>query len=247
LYIGLIKKRHGQGQAVGILFPNLPKAPDVGSNAFGIQPYKMKLHFLIISIYLSLQLNAQIKVKNLDQSSLPKNVQFIGKMYKAVSWRDNSGNNIAILTNTGKIRSKNPPDNGYYDAALYAYHYIISGDSLKSSWRVYDFVKDCPLDLILNFIPNTFSLTDLDNNGFAEVWIMYKSACKGDVSPNSQKIIMYENNKKFALRGNSQVKVSENEIIGGDYKMDEAFKNGHPSFRKYAENLWNKHKVETWE
>jgi hypothetical protein len=33
LYFGRIKyKRYGQGQAEGILFPNLPKAPNVGSN-----------------------------------------------------------------------------------------------------------------------------------------------------------------------------------------------------------------------
>jgi hypothetical protein len=31
-YIGRIKKRYGQGQAGVILFPNLPKAPDVASN-----------------------------------------------------------------------------------------------------------------------------------------------------------------------------------------------------------------------
>jgi hypothetical protein len=207
----------------------------------------MKFLFLILSICISQQLNAQIKVNILEQSSIPKKIKFVGKLYKAVSWTDNSGNNIAILSNTGKIRSKNPPDDGYNDAALYAYHYIISGDSLKFTWKVYDYVQDCPLDLILNFIPNTFAVTDLDKNGFAEVWIMYKSACKGDVSPNSIKIIMYENSKKFALRGNSQVKVSENELTGGDYEMDEAFKKGHPSFRKYAEKLWNKNKVETWE
>jgi hypothetical protein len=207
----------------------------------------MKLLFLILSVSISQQLNAQIKVKILDPSSIPKKINFVGKIYKAVSWTDKSGNNIAIVSNTGKIRSKNPPDDGYNDAALYAYHYIVAGDSLKFNWRVYDFVNNCPLDLILNFIPNTFTVTDLDNNGFAEVWIMYKSACKGDVSPNSIKIIMYENSKKFALRGNSQVKVSENELTGGDYEMDEAFKNGHPSFKKYAENLWYNNKVETWE
>ncbi|MES2328006.1 MAG: hypothetical protein V4539_00295 [Bacteroidota bacterium] len=89
-------------------------------------------------------------------------------------------------------------------------------------------------------------MTDLNKDGKAEVWIAYKVSCQGDVSPVTMKIIMYQDNKKFALRGATRVKVSASEYRGGDYTLDEAFKNASPEIRQYAENLWMLHKVETW-
>lgn len=59
-------------------------------------------------------------------------------------------------------------------------HFLISADTAKKNWRVYDYVLDCPVDLLLNSIPNTFTVTDLNKDGFAEVWIMYKRSCAGD-------------------------------------------------------------------
>jgi hypothetical protein len=53
---------------------------------------------------------------------------------------------------------------------------------------------------------------------------------------------MYEGNKKYALRGESQVQGSEKDFNGGTYKLDDNFATGKPVFRKYADTLWNKHK-----
>ena len=37
------------------------------------------------------------------------------------------------------------------------------------------------------------------------------------------KIIMYQDNKKFAVRGTTKVKVSATDYMGGEYSFDEAF------------------------
>jgi len=100
--------------------------------------------------------------------------------------------------------------------------------------------------MILYFVDKTFAVTDLNKDGKAEVWIMYKVSCQGDVSPIPMKIIMYQDNKKFAVRGTARVKVSANEYIGGEFTFDEIFKSAPTEFRQYAENLWKKHKAETW-
>jgi len=58
------------------------------------------------------------------------------------------------------------------------------------------------------------------------------------------KIIMYQENKKFAVRGTTRVKVSGNEYMGGEFTFDAAFKNAPIKFRQYAEKLWELHKIE---
>ena len=118
---------------------------------------------------------------------------------------------------------------------------------MKLTWRVQDFVKDCELDLKANFIKNSFAVTDLDKNGKAEVWIMYETICTGDISPSTMKIIMYEDEKKYAIRGKRKAKISATEYIGGEYTFDEAFKKAPKVFRQYAINLWKTNIMQTWE
>lgn len=206
----------------------------------------MKIPGLLLAIVLTLPGLAQIKLTTLDGNALPRSIQYTGKIVHAVRWADQTGNNIVILTATEKTRSKNAPDEGYRNAALYAYHYLLSGDTVKQSWRVYESIKECPVDIFLHFVDKSFAVTDLNKNGKAEVWMMYKTSCQGDVSPVPMKIIMYEERKKFAARGTTRVQVSENEYRGGQVLFDEAFKKGSPTFKAYAEKLWNQHKVEKW-
>ena len=75
---------------------------------------------------------------------------------------------------------------------------------------------------------------------------MYQNCCHGDVSPVPTKLIMYEGLKKHALRGESKVKISENEYVGGTYTLDYNFKNCPAVFKEFAEKLWVKSKNETW-
>jgi hypothetical protein len=207
----------------------------------------MKIFGLFLSLILTQTCLAQFKLTKLDKNSIPKSIQYIGNIVDAVRWTDNTGDNIVILTSTDKTQSENAPDDGYSDGALYAYHYLVSGDSIKQTWKVYDYVKECPVDMFLYFVDKTFAVTDLNKDGKAEVWVMYKVSCQGDVSPIPMKIIMYQDNKKFAVRGTTRVKVSATDYLGGEYSFDEAFKNAPAEFRQYAEKLWKQHKIETWE
>jgi hypothetical protein len=190
---------------------------------------------------------AQFKVTRPGKNSIPNNIHFEGKLVQAVRWTENAGDNIVILTKTDKTKSKNAPDDGYSDAALYAYHFLDSGKGMRQTWKVSDYVKECPVDIILYFVDEAFAVTDLNKDGKAEIWIMYKVSCQGDVSPVPMKIIMYHDSKKFAVRGTTKVQVSANEYMGGDFTFDEAFKNAPLEFRQYAQKLWNQQKLETWE
>ena len=201
----------------------------------------MKIPGLLLYLILTQPCSAQFKVTKLDKNSFPKNIQYTGNIVQAVRWTDNTGDNIVLLTVTDKTQSKNAPDDGYIDGALYAYHFLASGDSVRQTWKTYDYVKECPVDMFLYFVDKTFAMTDLNKDGKAEVWIMYKVSCQGDVSPVPMKIIMYQDNQKFAARGTTKVP-----SMGGDFTFDKAFKNAPAEFRQYAENLWKEHEVETW-
>lgn len=194
--------------------------------------------------------NGLSAITKIDSSQLPKAIKYEGFIKNAIRWKDKLGDNIVILTETGIFRNEKIEHESDYskDAALYGYHFIIKNNDATQTWRVYDYINDCPVDIVTSFVKNTFEITDLNKNGIAEIWLMYKTACHGDVSPSEMKIIMYEGKKKFAMRGENKVQTGiddNNEKIfeGGGYKSDDAFENGPKVFKNFAENLWNKNTV----
>ena len=204
----------------------------------------MKCILFLLMAFFSLSSQSQIKLTRTDSAHLPNKLKYTGHLLNAVKWTDSLGENTVITSGTGAVPCKTLEEDGYRDAAIYAYHYLTKGDSTKLVWRIYDFISECPVDLDLYFIDKTFAVTDLDKNGIAEVWVMYRNSCHGDVSPVPTKIIMYEGNKKYALRGTSKVKVSATAYMGGEFSLDENFKTGNPLFKTYAEKLWSNNKVE---
>ncbi|MEO8535782.1 MAG: hypothetical protein ABI441_18645 [Flavobacterium sp.] len=211
---------------------------------------KNSIKFLILLAIFSVKLigqNSVILPKKLDLNKIPKEIKYKGKVKNAISWKDKLGENIVLLTETGEFTTKNSESEDSRDAELYAYHYIISEKIPKLDWKIYDFIHDCPVEIEANFIKNTFNITDLNKDGIAEIWIMYTTVCHGDVSPSNMKIIMYEKNEKFSMRGENRVKVSDKRFLGGKYTFDKAFNEGPKEFREYAKKLWQKNINKVWE
>lgn len=209
-----------------------------------------KLYSFFIGLFmlfpLTILAQGSIKVTLIDKSKLPAGIKFPGKLKQAIRWTDQSGDNIVVTTETGiytNPKFKHESDGS--DAELYAFHYNI-GDSIQQIWKVYDFISDCPVDLEASFVKNTLQVTDLNNDGVGEIWIVYRTVCHGDVSPSDMKIIMYQGKQKFAMRGNTKVQVGEKEFVGGEYKFDAAFAAAPGAFRDFALKLWNKNIMQTW-
>lgn len=212
-----------------------------------ITKYKTRLFLLTLICSLTAFGQGQIKTTNLDLTKLPNGINFNGKIKTAVRWTDKSGDNIIITTETGEKTSKKvEPTDDFREAAIYAYHYIVKIDSTILTWKVYDFIKDCSFDIEASFIKNSFQVTDLNEDGVAEIWIMYKTVCTSDVSPCDMKIIMYQGQQKFAMRGKNKVKISDKEFYAGEYKFDHAFADGPKEFLEFARKLWNKNIMQTW-
>lgn len=206
----------------------------------------------LIGLLCSAHASAQSKVKltPLDKKNLPAAIKYEkhdGIIQHAVQWTDKNGINMAICTETGVYEYNGDTDAGGSiggsNAELYAYHYLVNNNAATLTWKVSDYIRDCPVDIEAHYIPNTFAVTDLNKNGLTEVWLMYVTVCHGDVSPLDMKIIMYEDKQKFAMRGQNKIKFSPGQFIGGEYKFDEAFAKGPAVFRDYAKKMWKLHIV----
>lgn len=199
------------------------------------------MKFVLSCFFLSLQIvfgQEKISLTKLTKSELPKGISYKGNLKEAVRWIDESGVNLVVMTETEETENKSASSEGYRDKSLYAHHFLLFEDSISQTWKVTDYIKECPLDIAANFVKNTFQVTDLDKDGTAEVWLMYIVTCTSDVSPVEMKIIMYEGTQKFAMRGHNQVDVGNGQLEGGDYKFDKAFNQGPEVFRNFAKKLW---------
>lgn len=195
---------------------------------------------------------AQIKTTKLHSNALSESISYKGTMVDGVTWNDSYGKNIVILSETGEFIGKDQQsdwvdcEGACTDAEIYAYHFIQAADSIKTLWQLKDYQRTCPFDVYAAFSKGSLTITDLNKDNVAEVWFAYKTTCTSDVSPRVMKLFMYEGGKKHGLRGTSKVTPGPEGAIGGEMKLDDAFKGKADSYRQYANRLWNKFVVDKY-
>lgn len=187
-----------------------------------------------------------IKVTPLVKRTIPNTISYKGNLKIALKWTDKLGENILITTETGSIENPIYEDDDYKDSEIYAYHFLNKYNTYEPTWTVNDFEKKCSLDVSAQFIPNSLQITDLNNNGIAEIWLVYKTNCTSDVSPFNLKIIMYEGNIKYTIRGKSKVQIGENEFVGGKYQMDKALYKADKKTKDFAKKLWEDNVIQSF-
>ena len=200
----------------------------------------MKIFLLYLSL-LSTPAIAQVKLKTfpLKASEIPEKL-YQGKTVQSNKIIDASGESIILLSETGVLESKKE-EGGWY-ANLYAYKYKKRDTGWQLMWRVYDFIPECEVDVTCEFIPGSLTVTDLNNNGKAEITFIYKLSCRGDVSPDALKLILYEGNSKYAIRGEMLV-IAGPDKFGGQKIIDKSFNSAPKAFLAHANKLWEKHKT----
>ncbi len=199
------------------------------------------LILLFIGVGLGQAAVTKVQPLRLDSIQLPPEVRFKGKLVAGVRWLDNRGKNIIILSKFGPFISKKIgtiTGERELSAELHAYHYLKTKANFVLLWKTFDFVRDCPHDLDLEFLPNSLTITDLDKNGIAESTFLYKLACRSDVSPAILKLIMHEGQKKYAIRGETVVTVGPGEKMGGTKKIDPALATAPKVFKDFAVKRW---------
>jgi len=181
-------------------------------------------------------------IKNLtyEVTKAPTGVKYDGKIVAGAKWEDKNGENILIITETEE--KKQTGDNRMKE--LFGYHFIINGSETKQLWKINDFIKDCPVDITLLYMPKSISITDLDKNGIAESTFLYKMSCKGDVSADDMKLIMHEGKTKYAIRGLMKLVMNGENLEKGNMNVDDAFDKAPKEFLDYAKSQWDKYQTE---
>lgn len=204
--------------------------------------------FCLLACFLAVSsARGQLRTVPVTKLTLPKTFKYKGRIVEGLSWKDSSAKHFVILTETGPFVGKNQKsemtdcEGACKDAELYAYHFVQGKDSAYQLWQLSDFERTCPFDVGAEFARGSLVVTDFDRDGAAEVWFVYKTTCTSDVSPQNMKLLMYEQKKKYAIRGTSKVTPGPEGPVGGDMQLDAAFKSGPSIFRTFAARLWHKH------
>lgn len=170
---------------------------------------------------------------------LPGGIKYDGRIVASAKWTDKNGDNYIIVTE-GEEKNQN---NDERMKEMFGYQFVVKGDDPKQLWKINDFIKDCPVDITLQYMPKSLSVTDLDKNGIAETTFLYRMSCKGDVSEDDMKLMMHEGDTKYAIRGSMKLKMG-GETYGGEMKVDKSFDDAPKEFLGYAKEQWNKFQTE---
>jgi hypothetical protein len=158
-----------------------------------------------------------------------------GTVVEGLSWRDAVSEHRVLFTSIPVLLNKN----GQQSSAIYAYCFVQSGGAWQKEWEVKDRIDACEVDATCEFLPGSFTVTDNDNNNIGEVCFLYKLSCKGDVSPDEKKLIMYEGANKYAIRGSTIIEYNGGKE-GGDKKIDASFTKAARPLLDFANSQWDK-------
>ncbi|WP_405398301.1 M949_RS01915 family surface polysaccharide biosynthesis protein [Maribacter sp. Asnod2-G09] len=192
----------------------------------------------------------EIKIDSLNYNEIPKSLDFKGTVVEALKWKDANGENILIQTVTGNFTwmdyEKDSTDYMLQDKAeLYAYLFVKSNtqQEYKRQWRVYDYIECFGVDWFIGFAPKATTITDLDNDGITEIAMPYVAMCRGGMDPGIMKIIMFEENTKYAFRGETMLMCGNKNAYGGEYEASSNLEQ-EPSFNVFLKQHWNRNKCE---
>jgi hypothetical protein len=201
-------------------------------------------------------------------SEIPATIKVKGTVQEVWKWTDNLGENILITSSVAPHEEKSKDGEEGQSAEIHAFHYAKKDGDYTQVWMMNDAEKLCPVDITCDFIPGSATVTDLDKDGIAEIKVQYSVACRGDVSPATMKLIMYENGVKYALRGNMWIQygpdlkytVTEKDVnletapiikdqdellrTFGRYENEKEFADAPPEFLTFARSEWLKYNKE---
>lgn len=210
-------------------------------------------------------------------ADIPAEIKIKGNVLEVWKWKDKFGENLFFtsIVPPFKVDEEGPYKN--YDdvvqtAELHAWHYVKKEGSYQQLWVLDDGEKACPFDITCAFIKDAVSVTDLDSNQIAETTVLYKLACRSDVSPSIMKLIMHEGQNKYSLNGLMWLKISpEDKFIVtendanldklqgyhraeedflksyGRYENEKDFAGAPSNFITYARKKWMQFVIETFE
>ncbi len=184
--------------------------------------------------------NSTLKLDSIGFGEIPKEIEYRGIVVEALKWADSSGTNILLLTQTGGFNFKDTTGEINAKAEINAYLFTKkkSEKTYSRLWKLYDLVVCFGVDMYAGFYQRGLTITDIDKDGFAEITFIYKLSCRGDVSPATQKLILYEKTDKYAMRGETLIRAGNPKINNkNNFTPDDKLKT-KTDFFEFAKKRW---------
>lgn len=174
-----------------------------------------------------------LRARPLDPSATAS-LSLTGDVVGGLDYTDGTGHHLLVLTQV--LRHGEDTQS----AELYAYDWQ-EGSSWTQLWKIQDFVKDCPVDVTAEFVGDATAVADNDQDGTAETLVLYRLACRGDVSPAEQKLLVHEGATKWALRGMAGLQAGT-DSTKASYTKD--FPGAPAATLAWAEQVWDRFAIE---
>lgn len=184
--------------------------------------------------------SSNVKMKRFN-NKMAAGLDYKGTIVHGEAWEDVNGKNFVIFTQTIEetFYEEGPGDKSVY---LYAYHFADKGDGYQKMVRIRDWEENCGLVQHAGFRLHTLNITDIDNDGVAEITFVYRLGCNSDPTPVTMKLMMLENGVKYAIRGTTLVELGSEMTYGGEMTVDPAFNNAPNGFLDFAKKIWESDK-----
>ena len=192
----------------------------------------------------SLIAKVELKKTKFDYS-IAKDFDLKGDIVAGESWTDASGENIMFFCEERIINEDVKEGISTSNTFLYAIHYQKNGQEYKLVSEFKDFEKDCIFDNRARFMEKSIDITDLDADETAEITFVYRLGCSSELSSDGLKLVMLDKANKFTISGNTLVDLNANgsEMMGGETKIEDNFKNAPAQFLENAKKIWEKQKI----
>jgi hypothetical protein len=189
-----------------------------------------------------------LAVRALTPRQVPAGVAFAGRVEAARAWTDRTGENLLLVSRTPRVvtPAPHPEEDPRAAREIHAYHYVRQGTGYRLLWQTVDFVRDCEFDLLLQLVPGSLQVSDVDANGVAETSYAYLLTCTSDVSPPEMKLILHEGAAKYAIRGLTDLRAFGPEYPPPTMNVDAALRR-EPTLLAFAERQWRRFvRLRTW-
>lgn len=157
----------------------------------------------------------QIPAFNLNAigyNDIPRDVFFRGILVECLEFDDANGHNLLILTQTGMFPVSTKNAEGVYEkqgdnAEIYAYLYTRQEQqtAYTLTWSVFEEQGCNDFDLYIGFTKKSLSVTDLNNDGKAEISFQLTQACRSDVSPSDRHLYFLQPGQKVVYSGQTEI------------------------------------------
>ncbi|QBF28085.1 hypothetical protein EXN22_21260 [Pseudomonas tructae] len=166
---------------------------------------------------------------------------------QSVHYRDQEGEGLLVLSrNDDQVRDEETNqdvDRVVLSATRYERQ---ADDSFKPHWNI-ESETTCPgLDLDVGFYTDVSGVSDLDNDGVAELTVASHAFCGGGVDPHELRVELREGEASYAINGQSLIAIEGEEPYGGEREDSPSLQSAPQVLRDHLNEVWNKVLKRPW-